>query len=196
MPRSETPVPLRPAAAWAGDLRFTIAREVESLTEALESLKRQANLAFITLLVVYGTFFAVMLLAAFAFLIAFAVGADSIVLGVSAGVAASGLAGFVAVLMSPMTRRQQRLAILIGQTEGARSAMHHNQKLWDAYLQTRGTRVKAEEIAIAVRSLSLSSQSILADLVSGKEAREPARATAPPLPRDGGAVNPAVAAKY
>jgi hypothetical protein len=186
-----------PSAAQKSPARPTATiREVESLDRALDSLRRQMTTAFVTSLLVYGTFLVVMLFAAFAFLLALATGAEPTVLGASAGVALAALLGFVAAQLSPLSRRQQRLAVLVAQTEGARSAMKHNQQLWDAYLEARGSRLKAEEIAIAVRSLSLSSQAILADLALGRDSGASSRISAPPLPKDNGAVNPAVAAKY
>jgi hypothetical protein len=149
----------------------------------------------LTSLLLYGIFIGVLVSAAAAFLIALASDARPIVLGVIATVAGVGLLGFLAAQLSPLGRRQQRLAVLTAQTEGARSAIAHNRRLWDAYLQSRGSKLKVDEIAIAVQSLSVSSQGILANLALDAPRGGP-RTIAPPLPKDSLAVNPAVAAKY
>jgi hypothetical protein len=132
------------------------------------------------------------------FLATLLLGSSWAIITAAAAAATFALVCLVAVQLSPLGRRQQRLAMLIAQTEAARRAIDHSINLWDSYLTPRMGELNPEELALAVESLAESGKVIIGDLREtqprSNRKSEPAAASAPK--RDNGLVDPAVAAKY
>jgi hypothetical protein len=101
------------------------------------------------------------------------------------------------VQLSPLGRRQQRLAVLIAETEAARRALSHSFDLWDGFLSQHMAKLKADDMAIAVSSLAKANELIIGDLERGQAA---SRGQSPngnsASQHDPTVVNAATAAKY
>jgi hypothetical protein len=175
-----------------------LSRREDSFGRALKELDRQASFAFFVSIAIYTILASTIILASSILLASLLLNYEWPVIVAGACTAAVSFMCLLLMQLSPLGRRQQRLAVLIAQTEAAGRALGHNFELWDAYLRPRLNSLKPEQMALAVDSLSQSSQIIigeLASLAAATVAQSPATVTSPP-PKDSNSGNPAIAAKY
>jgi hypothetical protein len=185
-PASRTNRLSEPAQAQAG-----------SLQESLKELHRQASLVFFASLLLHVTFASIMILATASFFVVLLTGASRTELAVSAAAALFGLAGFFAVQLSPLNAHHRRLAVLIARFETACRTLNRELDLWEHYLSPSMGLLGADEISLAVDSLSRSAQAIIAELSRDEAIDRPgAKSTANPPAQRRSNANPAVAAKY
>jgi hypothetical protein len=188
---------------FSAPIRARPARPSEALSStpradehALRELQRQAAITHAVSLLVQAICLLVFAASVGGFFVALALDAGERTLGIIGAAAGFGLLGFFGVVFSPLADRQRRLAVLIAQTQVAGMALSHNFELWETYLGSRVGQLSAAEIEMAVRSLSLSSQTI-AGSISDESALETAPRPVSSQPsREGPAYNPTVAAKY
>jgi hypothetical protein len=174
-----------------------LARVAGDTDGALRLLQRQATLVYVALLLAESTCLLLLVVGAAGFLVALTVGSSEQLLGVLSGVAGFGLVGSILVLLSPLSRRQRRLAVLMVRTQISKMTLTHNFELWETYFNSRKGGPNVAEIDMAVRSLSLSSQTIAGtlsvdDVPDAGLIRPPGSGPSPNSP----GYNPAVAAKY